>query len=120
MFGYGDKPDSQGQLPDKWCYNHGKGESEEMGWWAFSSPSAYHMEWLSENQPGPTYIVDNVDLDPAKSSTGDLVFERAHYALRDWVKLVLTVSDGFSNKTYSFELDRDQPLDWDIDTSAQG
>ena len=61
---------------------YGKGEFEEdpMDWFPFLAASPSHMEWLSEKGFGPTYIVENVDLDPLKRSTGDLVFHYAHYA----------------------------------------
>ena len=57
-----------------WTYLYGKGESEEMDWFSFSAPSAYHMEWLSENRAGLTYVVGDVDLDPTKKITGDIVY----------------------------------------------
>ena len=64
-------------------------------------------------------MVGEVDLEVTKKITGDLVLERAHYALKDWVKLELTVTDGFSRKTDSYVLERGQPLDWAIDTYAR-
>ena len=106
-------------------YEYGKGEmyddggSEVMAWFSrFSAPSDYRMGWLSENRPGPTYLVGEVDLEATKKITGDLVLERAHYALKDWVRLELTVTDGFSQKTDSHVLERGQPLDWAIDIYA--